>query len=170
MVTHIMPVIRAEPALTAVRKYGVEKMRGNELFCYGDTYFRTYCNRADEMGIRAVLIFPDENLVRAACQAKGYNVVTVNPVRVLEAKTRKYLTSVWCVKCMECDTDFAITYIDLRDSIKLKDFDLLNDAVYQDINPGECFTVCGIVYKAIKTRAGEWFLIKGPMQVYVGER
>ena len=170
MVTHIMPVFRAEPALTAVRKYGIEKMRGNELFCYGDTYFRTYCNRADEMGIRAVLIFPDEALVRAACQAKGYNVVSVNPVRVLDAKTRRYLTAAWCVKCMDCNTDFAITYIDLRDSIELKDFDLLKDAVYQDIKPKENFTVCGIVYKALKNRAGEWFLNKGSMQVYVGRK
>ncbi|MBQ7633289.1 MAG: hypothetical protein IJS88_04165 [Alphaproteobacteria bacterium] len=163
-VVYIMPIMRKENALPSGHRYGIERMTGNELFGYGDTFFRTYITRHGEIGIRAMLIFSEESLVRAACQSKGYNVVTVTPVRVLDAQTRKYLTAAWCVRCMDCSTDFAITFMDLREGLRLDGFNLLDDAVYENIREGQGFTSFGTFYKAQKNDAGEWYLLKSNMQ------
>ncbi len=165
-VVRIMPVIRKEPPLPVGQRYGLQKMTGHELFGYGDTYFRTFVNGVGEIGIRAVLLFNDEALVRAACQAKGYNVVTVTPVRVLDAGTRKYLSAAWCVKCMECDTDFALTFMDLRDGLRLEGFDLLNDAIYQNLEVGENFMAYDKYYQIRKRHAtNEWYMEFSPLQI-----
>jgi len=165
-VVRIMPVIRREPPLPVGQRYGLQKMTGNELFGYQDTYFRTFINGVGELGIRAVLLFNNEELVRAACQAKGYNVVTVTPVKVLDAETHEYLSAAWCVRCMDCDTDFAITFMDLRDGLRLEGFDLLNDAVYQNLKVGENFKAYDKYYQLRKRRAtNEWYVDYSPLQV-----
>lgn len=167
-VMHIMPVFRKEKPLETGRRYEIQKMKGNELFCYGDSFFRTYTNRAGELCIRSVLIFPDENLVRAACMAKGLKIIRITPVKVLEAKTRTYLTAAWCVKCWGGDTDYAVTYMDLRDGLVLEGFDLLENAVYQDIEEGESFLVYDTIYKACRNENGEWYITKSFIQLHVG--
>ena len=164
-VVRMMPVFRNEPPLPVGQRYGLEKLGGNALFGYKDTYFRTFINGIGEIGIRAVLLFNSETLVRAACQAKGYNVVTVTPVRVLDAETQKYLSAAWCVRCMDCDTDFAITFMDLRDGLRLEGFDLLNKAVYSNLKEGESFQAFGKYYQMEKTTANEWQMVLSPMQV-----
>ncbi len=168
-VIYMMPVFRNEPPLPNGEKYAIQKMTGNELFCYKDAFFRTYLNSSGEIGIRAVMIFPDEALVRAACQVKGYNVVSVTPVRVLDDKTQKYLAAAWFVRCMDCDTDFAITFMDLREGLVLEGFDLLNNACYQNLNPGEDFLAYNTYYQAMND-GGEWYLKKSPMQVCSGSK
>lgn len=165
-VVRIMPVIRKEPCLPVGQRYGLQKMTGNELFGYQNTFFRTYTNGVGEIGIRAVLLFADEELVRAACRARGYNVVTVTPVKVLDAKTREYLSAAWCVRCMDCSTDFALTFMDLRDGLKLEGFDLLNDAVYQNLKVGENFKAYDKYYQLRKRRAtNEWYVDYSPLQI-----
>lgn len=157
---HILPVFRKEAPLSVEQRCSIQKMKPNELFCYGESFFRTYNNRAGELCIRSVLIFPDENLVRTACQAKGYKVMRIAPVKVLDARTNKYLTAAWCAKCRDCDTDFAVTFMDLRAGIKLEGFNLVEDAVYQNIEEGESFTIGNTAYKAHRHRDGQWFITK----------
>ena len=164
-VVRIMPVIRKEPPLPVGQRYGIQKMTGSELFGYQDTFFRTFINGVGEIGIRAVLLFNNEELVRAACQAKGYNVVTVTPVKVLDAETREYLSAAWCVRCMDCDTDFAITFMDLRDGLRLEGFDLLNSAVYQDLKVGESFRAYNKYYQVKRTHTNEWYMDFSPLQI-----
>ena len=165
-VVYILPVFRKIPPLPVGQRYTIKKIGEHELFNHKDSFYRTYINGVGEIGIRAVLLFNNEMLVRAACQAKGYNVVTVTPVRVLNAETREYLSAAWCVRCMDCDTDFAITFMDLRDGLKLEGFDLLNDAVYQNLKVGENFKAYDKYYQLRKSRAtNEWYVDYSPLQI-----
>lgn len=167
-VTHIMPIFRDEPPISVGNKYGIKKLCGDELIRNGDNYYRTYANGRGEMGIRSLLIFSDEQLVRAACQAKGLNVVSVTLVRIYRDDSREYLTAAWCVRCMECETDFALCFVDLRDGLALEGFNLLEDAVYEEIKEGEVFLAGDVIYALRKNNAGEFYIVRSTMQVCAG--
>lgn len=162
-----IPVFRDEENLPVGKTYPMQKMKGNELIPKGETFFRTYTNKQGEIGIRAVMIFPDENLIRCALQSRGRNAITVQPVRLFDSKTHKYLAAAWCSKCMDCDVDYSISFIDLRDGIVLDGFDFSN-ATFEDIGAGERFLAYDTYYEMKKSSVGEWYVVKSPMQVSLG--
>ena len=162
-----LPVFRDEDPLPVGKTYPMENMVGYEMFPKDETFFRTYLNKDGEVGIRAVMIFPDEQLARKACQARGRNVITVQPVRLFDSETNKYLAAAWCMKCMDCDVEFSISFIDLRDGIVLDGYDF-EKATYANIGAGERFLAYDTYYEMKKSSVGEWYITKSPMQVTLG--
>ena len=164
-----IPVFRDEECPMNGKTYPMQRMTGNELFPKEneETFFRTYLNKHRQIGIRAVMIFPDEELVRAACQARGRHVVSVQPVRVLDRATGKYLAAAWCVKCMDSDVDYSMCFVDLRDGIVLEGYDFEN-ASYSEIGVGERFLAYDTYYEMKVNAVGEWYVVKSPMQASLG--
>jgi hypothetical protein len=150
-----LPVFADETTDTSFNQMSMEPLKGGELFCHGEYFYRTYLNFNNEIGIRAVLIFPDEILVRKACRLKGFEPTHVELIQFYTGEPRQYLTTGWLVECAHASPMFIC--FDLTDRLR---FDCADHSqmVYVTVDFKQRFHVNGSWYTLERDDRGLWYV------------
>ena len=133
----------------------MRQLKGGELFCYGDYFYRMIFDMNGEAEIRAVMIFDSEEVVRQACALKGKTVSSVELVQMREGDERNYVSGGWLIECEEGNP--ILIFVDLRDAMKYANLNF--EQVWNTtVSPGRRFSANGIWYELAEDAAGRLYI------------
>lgn len=159
----LLPVFEGEKTTPEMCLLPLEPIRAGELLNCGEYFYQTYLNKESEMGIRALVLFSDEETVRKACELLGLNVVTVELIQMY--REGKYLAGAWLIKTLGADKPYTLMYVDLRDRVALGEVNFDN-VTYLTVEPGRRFSANGVWYELKKDGVDRLYLGKSTMQVH----
>ena len=153
----VLPVFTDETTDDDTMRMPMETLKANELFCHGEYFYRTYLNFNNEIGIRAVLLFPDEMLVRKACRLKGFEPVHMELAQFYTGEPRQYVATGWLIECAHASQMFIC--FDLTDRSRFDCTDC-SQMFYTTVNFKQKFCVNGAWYTLERDDRGLWYVTK----------